>query len=219
MYTREELEALGEVIARAGIYVISDELYEKIIYDGNRHFSIGSMPALRDLAITVNGVSKAYAMTGWRIGFMRGPQDVMDAAARIQGQSTSNPTSISQKAALSALTETTDEVEQMVAAFERRRDLIVSLLSEIPGLTFPRPDGAFYIFMHVSDYFSPLAPDSCALAEYLLTEHHVATVAGEGFGDPQAIRLSYACSEADIVEGVARLRRGLEGLRKGDSGP
>jgi aspartate/methionine/tyrosine aminotransferase len=215
MYSQSELEALGEIIAEAGLYVISDELYEKIIYDGNRHFSIGSMPELRDLAITVNGVSKAYSMTGWRIGFMRGPQDIIAAAARVQGQSTSNPTSISQKAALAALTQTRGEVAEMVAAFERRRDLIVELLGAIPGISFPRPDGAFYIFMDVSSYFCEHTPDSSALARYLLEEHHVATVAGEPFGDSSALRLSYAASEDDIREGVARLKRGLEKLRAG----
>jgi len=214
MYTPEELGALAEVIAAAGIYVISDELYEKIIYGQIPHFSIGSLPELRDLAITVNGVSKAFSMTGWRIGYMRGPEDVIAAAARIQSQMTSNPTSISQYAALSALTEITDEVDAMVAAFGRRRELIAGLISEIPDLSFPYPDGSFYLFVDVHAYFCDRAPDDVALAQYLLREHHVATVPGSAFGDADAIRLSYACSEKDIVEGTARIRKGLAMLRE-----
>jgi aspartate aminotransferase len=212
MYSRQELEALGSIAAEAGIYVLSDELYEKIIYDDNSHFSIGSMPQLRNLAITVNGVSKAYSMTGWRIGFMRGPSDLIGAASCIQGQSTSNPTSISQKAALAALTRTTGEVEMMAREFEKRRDRIVDLLSAISGISFPRPDGAFYIFMDISSYFTPRHPDSSSLATYLLEEHHIAVVPGEAFGDDRAIRLSYASSIENIEEGVARIRRGLESV-------
>jgi aspartate aminotransferase len=213
MYTREELEAFGDIIAEAGIMVIADELYEKIIYDTNVHFSIGSMPALRDLAITVNGVSKAYSMTGWRIGFMRGPAELIAAAARIQGQSTSNPSSISQKAAVAALTEITTEVDLMVEAFEQRRNHVTELLCKIPEISFPRPDGAFYIFMDIGRYFSPAMPNSTALSEYLLQEHHVAVVPGEAFGDDRAIRLSYACSLENIEEGVARIGRGLAALK------
>jgi aspartate aminotransferase len=210
MYSRAELEAIAGVVAEAGIYIISDELYEKIVYDGNIHFSIGSIADLSELAITVNGVSKAFSMTGWRIGYMRGPSDVIAAAARMQSQVTSNPASISQKAALAALTEITDEVDTMVAAFSRRRDLISSLVAEIPDVSFPHPDGAFYLFVDVAAYLGPRAPDTTALASYLLREHHVATVPGSAFGDDRAIRLSYACSEADIIEGTARMRRGLE---------
>ncbi len=213
MYSPDELREMAEAIAEAGIYVISDELYEKIVYDGNRHFSIGSVPSLRDLAITVNGVSKAFSMTGWRIGYMRGPSDVIAAASRMQSQVTSNPASISQRAALAALTQVTDEVETMVAAFARRRELISGLVSEIPDVSFPRPDGAFYLFIDVRAYFCDQAPDDVQLARYLLREHHIATVPGSAFGDPAGIRLSYACSEQDIVEGVARIRRGLDRLR------
>jgi aspartate aminotransferase len=214
IYSPEELRALGEVIASSGAYLISDELYEKIIYDGNRHVSLGSLPSLRETAITVNGVSKAYAMTGWRIGYMTGPRDVISAAAKIQSQVTSNPSSISQKAALRAITGGPEDVEMMARAFEHRRDLICDLLSEIPDIRFPRPDGAFYIFMDVSAYYSPEIPDSLALSDYLLREHHVATVAGCAFGDDRALRLSYACSEEDIREGIARIARGLAAVKK-----
>jgi len=213
MYTESELRALGQVIADVGLYVLSDELYEKIVYDGNVHFSIGSMEELRHLAITVNGVSKAYSMTGWRIGYMCGPHDVIAAAARIQSQTTSNPTSISQRAALAALTEADGDVARMSARFGQRRDLICNLLREIDGIDFPRPDGAFYILMNVESLFEPKTPDSTALASWLLTNHRVATVPGSAFGDDSTIRLSYACSEEDIVEGMARLRHGLEELR------
>jgi aspartate aminotransferase len=213
MYTREELGEIARVVADAGIYVISDELYEKIVYDGNEHVSIGSFPIVGDLAITVNGMSKAFAMTGWRIGYMRGPGDVIAAAARVQSQATSHPSTISMRAAYTAITSVREEMEMMVAAFARRRDLIVDLVSAIPGITFPRPDGAFYLFLDVEPHLCERAPTDVALVDYLLKEHHVATIPGSAFGDEKAIRLSYACSEADIVEGVSRLRRGLDELR------
>ncbi len=212
MYTPDELRDIGRAIADAGIYVVSDELYEKIVYDGNEHLSIGSMPELRDLAVTVNGVSKAFSMTGWRVGYMCGPEDVVAAAARIQSQMTSNISSISQRAALAALTGGTADVERMVAAFERRRNLIVDLLGSVPEIEFPHPDGAFYIFMKIDRYFSEKASNSGAVSAHLLRNHHVATVPGSAFGDDTSLRLSYSCSEEDIVEGVARLSRGLREL-------
>jgi aspartate aminotransferase len=214
MYTRSEIEAIAAVAAESGIYVISDELYEKIVYDDNEHVSIGSVPELADLAITVNGVSKAFAMTGWRIGYMRGPFDVIAAAGRIQSQMTSHPSSISQIAALAALTQVTSEVGDMVAAFARRRDMIVELLGAIPDISFPIPDGAFYIFMDVSAYFGERVATDTELARYLLQEHHVATVPGAAFGVTSAIRLSYACSDRDIIEGIGRIRQGLMQIRE-----
>lgn len=213
MYTRQELEEIAAVAADAGIYIISDELYEKIIYDGNTHFSIGSVPSVRDLAITVNGVSKAFSMTGWRIGYVTGPQDVISAAAKMQSQTTSNPTSISQRAALSALTEITNEVEEMVVAFERRRDLIAGLVGAIPDVHFPHPDGAYYLLVDVSSYVGGRVADDMEVASYLLREHHVAVVPGSAFGAENTIRLSYSCSERDIVEGTERLAQGLKLLR------
>lgn len=215
MYSRSEMEALAEAIAEAGIYVLSDELYEKIVYDGNEHVSIGSLPGMKDLVITVNGVSKAFAMTGWRIGYMRGPEDVIAAAARIQSQMTSHPSSISQIAALTALTKMDGEGDAMVAAFARRRELIVRLISEIPDISFPIPDGAFYLFLDVSAYFGEKITNDIELARYLLQEHHVATVPGAAFGYPNAIRLSYACSEEDLIEGAGRIREALLRLREG----
>lgn len=212
MYTRAELEALGSWAASAGLYVISDELYEKIVYDGRAHFSIGSMPELADLAITINGVSKAYAMTGWRIGYMRAPQDVLRAASRIQSQVTSNTTSISQVAALAAIQSADADASQMRDAFETRRDLMVSLLREIEGIDFPVPDGAFYVFVDVSEYFNERYPDSEAVARMMLADHHVAVIPGSAFGDDRCIRLSYACSEANIRDGVARVAAALRGV-------
>jgi aspartate aminotransferase len=213
MYTREELEAIGRWAAESGLYVISDELYEKIVYDGNEHFSIGSMPELRELAITVNGVSKAYSMTGWRIGYMRAPIDVLKAASRVQSQVTSSPSSISQMAALAALESAAEDVVEMAAAFERRRDMICDLLGALPDVRFPRPDGAFYVLVDVSSYLGESHPDTESLARMMLAEHHVAVVPGSAFGDARSIRLSYACSEENIREGVLRFRRALEQVR------
>lgn len=212
MYEREELEAIGRWAAGKGVVILSDELYEKIIYDGKTHFSIGSMPELRDLVVTVNGVSKAYAMTGWRIGFMTGPTEIVDAVSRIQSQATSNPCSISQAAAFAALTRTTGEVEQMRRAFEQRRDLAIRTASDIPDITFPVPDGAFYLLMDISRHLGANLPDDSTLSHLLLTRHHVAVVPGSAFGAPGTIRLSYACSDHDIVEGLRRVRQGIEDL-------
>jgi aspartate aminotransferase len=209
MYTREELEQIGRWAAESGLYVISDELYEKIVYDGREHYSIGALPELRDLAITVNGVSKAYSMTGWRIGYMRAPLDVLRAASRVQSQVTSSPPSISQMAALAALTSAADDVAEMARAFERRRDVTCDLLASIPKITFPRPDGAFYVFVDVGEYLGEEYPDTESLARMMLADYHVATVPGSAFGDERSIRLSYACSEENIREGVSRFASAL----------
>ena len=214
MYTPDELREMALVAADAGIFVISDELYERIIYGTVEHFSVGSLPELKDLAITVNGVSKAWAMTGWRIGFMTGPEDIMRAASAIQSQTTSNPCSISQKAALEAVVNGKDEAERLRNAFAGRRELMGSLLAEIPGITYPVPDGAFYYYINAESYRSERTPDSIALAEYLLIEHHVALVPGAAFGDDRGFRLSYACSDEDIKKGVERLARGFEELTR-----
>ena len=214
MYSREELEALGHWAADAGLYVISDELYEKITYDDNVHFSIGSMPELRDLAITINGVSKAYAMTGWRIGYMRAPLDVLGAASRVQSQVTSCPSSISQMAALAALTSAANDASEMSAAFARRRDLIIDELQVIPAIRYPVPDGAFYVFIDISEYFSERFPDAAAIAREMLVNYHVAVVPGDAFGDARCIRLSYACSEENIRRAVARIAAALKAMRE-----
>lgn len=209
MYTREELLEFGKIAREAGAYIISDELYEKIIYSDIEHFSLGSVPELRDQVITVNGVSKAYAMTGWRIGFMTGPEDVIAAAAAAQSQTTSNPCSISQKAATVALKEGTPDIQRMREAFRARRTITGSMLREIPGLSFPEPDGAFYYFVDVSAYLGDRFANSGELAEYLLVDHLVALVPGSAFGDDRGIRLSYACSDEDLKKGLGRLAEGF----------
>jgi len=191
MYTPSEIREIGLWAASRGLFVISDELYEKIVYDSNVHVSIGSMEELENLAITINGVSKAFAMTGWRIGYMTGPKDVMTAAARIQSQATSNPCSISQMAALAALTKVTTEVDQMVSAFARRRGLMVSRASQIHGVTAPTPDGAFYLLMDTSRYLNTDVCDDLILARHLLHNHGVAVVPGSAFGADGAIRLGF----------------------------
>ena len=213
MYTPDELKEFGTIIEEAGIYVISDELYEKIIYGTVEHFSIGSLPELADLAITINGVSKAWAMTGWRIGFMTGPADVLKAAGAIQSQTTSNPCSISQKAALEAILHGSEDAERLRQKFEKRRELMGSLLKEIPDISYPIPDGAFYYFIDAEEYRTDRTPDSIALAEYFLVNYHVAIVPGEAFGDDRGFRLSYACSDEDIQNGVERIAEGLRALR------
>jgi len=210
VYTRDELEALAAVIAPTGLTVISDEIYEKILYDGLSHHSIGSIPMMKDRVVTVNGVSKAYAMTGWRIGYMGGPADVIAAAAKVQSQATSNANSIAQKAALAALTGPAGEVDRMVAEFRARRDLFSSALRTIPGVELDPPGGAFYLFPDVSAY-SGAAHDGAVLAgdmeisAYLLDEAKVAVVPGTAFGAPGHLRLSYACSTADLTEAAGRL--------------
>lgn len=213
MYTEDRLAEFAEIAASVDAFIISDELYEHIIYADIDHFSIGSIPEMRNRTITINGVSKAYAMTGWRIGYMTGPEDVVAAASAAQSQTTSNPCSISQKAALTALTSGTEDIERMRKAFEGRRGLMGSALREIPGLSFPEPDGAFYYFIDVSSYFNDEMQNSARLAEYLLNEHLVATVPGSAFGDDRGVRLSYACSDEDIRKGCARLAEGLSRLR------
>jgi len=212
MYEQEELEAIGRWASARGCVVISDELYEKIVYGTNRHFSMGSMPEMEDLAVTINGVSKAYSMTGWRIGYMTGPKDMIAAAGRIQSQTTSNACSISQMAALSALTETSSDVAAMVRAFDARRNLAIGCAAGVPDINFPRPDGAFYLLIDVSRHLGSRAPDDVALARHLLVHHGVAVVPGSAFGAPGTLRLSYACADSVIVEGIARICRGVEEL-------
>ncbi|HLB01471.1 MAG TPA: pyridoxal phosphate-dependent aminotransferase [Bacteroidota bacterium] len=217
VYSAEELEALAPVIASAGLYVIADEIYEKILYDGLQHYSIGAVDGLRDRVITVNGVSKAYAMTGWRIGYMGGPEDVVSAAAKVQSQATSNANSIAQRAALAALTGPADDVNRMVAEFRTRRDLFSSALRAIPGIELDPPGGAFYLFPDVSAYTGTRRGDGVItgdtqLSSYLLEEAKVAVMPGSAFGSPGHLRLSYACSAGDIGEAARRLTGAFAGL-------
>ena len=214
VYTAAELDGLAEVIRKHdGIMVLSDEIYEHINYTGS-HASIASAPGMEERVIVVNGVSKSYAMTGWRIGYMAAPQWLASACSMLQGQYTSGPSSISQKAAETALMGSQACVEQMRLAFLRRRNVLVSLISKIPGLRISVPQGAFYLLPDCSAYLGKSfkgkkIESGNDLAMFLLSEGHVATVGGEPFGAPGCVRLSYATSEDVISEGVRRIGAAL----------
>ena len=217
VYSKSELKSLADVLAKyPNVYVISDEIYEHINYIG-KHESIGQFEELNDRMIIVNGVSKCYAMTGWRIGWMAAPKAIASACSKLQGQYTSGPCSISQKASLAAYVGSQEDVEKMRQAFERRKELTFKLLSEIDGLETNNPEGAFYLFPKCSSYFGKshkgkTIADSADLAIYLLQEGHVACVAGNAFGAPDHIRLSYATSDENLVEAVKRIKEALEKL-------
>jgi len=218
VYSREELEGIADVVKHSGIFIIADEIYEKVIYDEERHFSIGSLERIRDQVITVNGVSKAYAMTGWRIGFMGGHPEVIGLAEKIQGQVTSNANSIAQRAALAALTNDLDpQIRIMVTEFDRRRRYLIQEFQGL-GIDFVFPKGAFYLFFNVKRFFG--APvegkklrSSDDLCEFLLMTHKVALVPGTGFGDKNWVRMSYACSMEELQKGVERIKAGLSALK------
>lgn len=211
VYSREELAALAAVIVERNLSAVSDEVYEKMVYDGREHVSLAALgPEIMARTVTVNGVSKAYAMTGWRIGYAAAPPAVARAMADLQSHTTSNPTSIAQAAAVAALEGDQEPVARMVAAFAARRDLMLELVRAVPGLECQTPGGAFYLFVSVSSYFGRTLAGrkiTCAadLAVILLEEARVAVVPGEAFGDPGYIRLSYATSTAMIEEGMQRL--------------
>lgn len=210
VYTYDELKAIAEVISRhPNITVISDEIYEHINFS-DKHVSIGTFDAIKDRTVTVNGFSKGFAMTGWRLGYIGAPKEIADACTKIQGQNTSGATSFGQKAAAHALDADMSPTTEMRKAFLKRRDLVISLLQEIPGMIVNKPEGAFYIFPNVSAFFGKSYGDhhienSDDLAMYILAEAHVATVAGSAFGAPNCIRISYAASEDDIREAVRRI--------------
>ena len=218
VYSRSELRELAGVLARhKHVYVISDEIYEHINYVG-RHESIAQFEEFRDRVIIVNGVSKCYAMTGWRSGWMAAPEWIAKACNKLQGQYTSGPGSISQKAAQAAYEGAQDEVEVMRQAFERRKKLTLGLLREIDGLEVNDPQGAFYLFPKCSSFYGKgyngrVIEDSADLAIYLLEEAHVACVAGGAFGAPDNIRLSYATSDENLVEAVKRIKGALDKLK------
>ena len=218
VYSKEELEALAEVIKRhEGLYVLADEIYEHINYVGH-HESIAQFPGMKERSIIVNGVSKAYAMTGWRIGFIAAPEWIVKGCNKLQGQYTSGPCSVSQKAAEAAYITSQECVETMRKAFERRRDLIVSLAKEIPGLEVNCPQGAFYLFPKCSSFYGKSyegrkIETSTDLAMFLLEEGHVATVGGDAFGDPECFRMSYATSDDNIREAMRRIKETLAKLK------
>lgn len=217
-YPKEALEKIAEVAVKHKVMVISDEIYEKITYDGFRHVSIASLGSeIKDLTITINGLSKSHAMTGWRLGYAAGPKEVIGAMTKIQSQSTSNPCSITQKAAVEALNGPQDFLPVMVAEFDKRRKYIVKRLNAIPGFSCPTPVGAFYAFPHVSPIYGKsfkgkAIKGSADLAAYLLEEAKVAVVSGDAFGADEYIRLSYATSMAAIEKGLDRIEKAVSEL-------
>ena len=217
VYSKAELEALSEVIKKhENLFVLADEIYEHINYIGH-HESIAQFPGMKERSIIVNGVSKAYAMTGWRIGYIAAPEWIVKGCNKLQGQYTSGPCSVSQKAAEFAYISSQECVEQMRQAFERRRDLIVKLAKDIPGLEVNVPEGAFYLFPKCSSFFGKKSGDtvinnSSDFAMYLLETAHVATVGGDAFGDPECFRMSYATSDENIIEAMRRIKEALAKL-------
>ncbi len=218
VYSKQELAGLAAVLAKhPQVMVVADEIYEHINYVG-KHESIAQFAEVKNQVVIINGVSKAYAMTGWRIGFAAGPDWVIKACNKLQGQYTSGPCSVSQKAAEAAYRGTQAPVEQMRQAFERRRDLIVKLAQEIPGFEVNVPQGAFYLFPKCDQYYGKSAGDrkindSNDLAMYLLEVGHVACVGGGAFGAPECIRMSYATSDENIVEAMRRIKEALAALK------
>ncbi len=218
VYTKDELEGLAEVILKhEDLFVLADEIYEHINYIG-KHESIAQFPGMKERSIIVNGVSKAYAMTGWRIGYIAAPEWIVKGCNKLQGQYTSGPCSVSQRAALEAYIASQDCVEEMRLAFERRRDLIVELAKDIPGLEVNTPQGAFYLFPKCSSFYGKsdgehTIKDSNDLAMYLLEVGHVATVGGDAFGDPDCFRMSYATSDENIREAMRRIKEVLGRLK------
>jgi aspartate aminotransferase len=217
-YSPEELKAIAAVLMDKDILVISDDIYEKIFYAKFPFADIASVESkMKDKTIVVNGVSKTYAMTGWRIGYAAGPEEIVAAVNKIQSQNTSNPTSISQKAAVEALSGDQSVVEKMVSEFQKRRNFIVDALHEIPGVKCFSPEGAFYVFPNVSNiygrsYKGKKITNSAELIDYLLDEANVAAVPGAAFGSDDHIRLSYATSLANIEEGIKRIKNAVAKL-------
>jgi len=217
-YTGEELKEIAGFCLENDIYIISDEIYDKLVYDGFTHVSTASLGKdVADMTIYLNGVSKTYAMTGWRIGYTAGPADLIKAMGKIQSQSTSNPATMSQWAAIEALTGPQDDVEMMRREFEARRSIIVDGLNEIPGVSCLTPQGAFYVFPDVSRVYGASTGDgviegSVDFASYLLSQVKVALVPGSAFGDDRCVRLSYASSVKEIEEGVRRIGEAVAAL-------
>jgi aspartate aminotransferase len=218
LYTKDELKAFADIFAKyPNIIIISDEIYEYITYCG-KHESIAQFENIQDRVVVVNGVSKAYAMTGYRIGYIAAALWIVKACNKLQGQYTSGPNSVAQIASAVAINSDGEEVRKMVAEFSKRKDLMVELMSDIPGLKISKPDGAFYVFPDVTSYFGKKNGENVIngaddMAMYLLNVAHVGTVSGTGFGDPNCIRISYAASEADLIEAVKRIKAALADLK------
>ncbi|CAN2221908.1 COG0436 Aspartate/tyrosine/aromatic aminotransferase [Candidatus Nanopelagicaceae bacterium] len=213
VYTEEQVKAIGEWALKNNIWIIADEIYEHLLYDGAKAPSMPVVvPGLADQTIILNGVAKTYAMTGWRVGWMIGPKDVIKAATNLQSHLTSNVANVSQRAAIAALTGNLEAVHEMGVAFDRRRKLIVGLLNDIPGIECPTPQGAFYVYPSVKGVLGKsirgkVANTSAELATIILDEVEVAAVPGEAFGPSGYLRFSYATSDEDIVEGIGRIKK------------
>jgi aspartate/methionine/tyrosine aminotransferase len=219
VYSRRELEEVAEVVSRyPDLVVISDEIYEYILFDAE-HVCFASLPDMRDRTVTINGFSKAFAMTGWRLGYLAAPDWIAGAASKVQGQTTSAPSTISQYAGLAALDMKRDAIQHMVKAFRSRRDFFLDALAALDGVVCPKPEGAFYLFPDVSRYFGTHTPsgdpidDSEALCMYLLREWNIAMVPGDAFGSPAGMRISYANSMDELKEAASRLSKGLASLQ------
>jgi aspartate aminotransferase len=217
VFSEEELRAIADAVAEhPDVYIIADEIYEHINFTG-KHFSIGSIPAVQSRVITVNGFSKGFAMTGWRVGYISAPKDVAKACEKIQGQFTSGICSIAQRAAYTAISSDLTASKQMADTYLRRKKLVLDLLAEIPGLKMNDPQGAFYAFPDVSAYFGKkyaggTIADADDLAMYFLNEGHVSTVTGAAFGAPECIRLSFAAADEDLKEALKRIKELLANL-------
>ena len=213
VYSKEQIKAIGEWALANQIWIVSDEIYQNVIYDGKRAYSVTEVvPEMKDLTIMVNGVAKSYAMTGWRLGWMAGPQDAMKAAANLQSHLSSNVNNIAQRAAIAALTGPQDEIKAMVDAFDRRRHLAVSELGKINGWLAPMPEGAFYVYSDVrgllgKTWGGKTINTSLELCDYILDTAEVALVPGEAFGPSGYVRMSYALGDAQITEGIQRLQK------------
>lgn len=215
VYSESEVRALMKVLEGREIFVISDEMYDQIVYGSVKPFSPARIPEIRDRVIVSNGVSKTYSMTGWRIGFLAGPKWLIDACGKIQSQTTSNANSIAQMAAVAALNGDQQIIEERREEFEKRRDYMYKALNEIPGITAALPEGAFYIFPSIAGLLGKTfsgkeMKSSVDIAEYLLVDHSVATVPGEAFGAPENLRLSYAASISELEKAVGRIRKAFE---------
>jgi aspartate/methionine/tyrosine aminotransferase len=213
VYSPEQVREIGRWAYEHGLWVVTDEIYEHLVYGDTRHRSIvAEVPELADTAVVLNGVAKTYAMTGWRVGWMIGPADVVKAATNLQSHLTSNVANVCQRAALAAVSGDLSAVEAMRAAFDRRRRTIVSMLNEVEGFECPEPRGAFYAYPSVKgalgrDIGGRTASTSAELAEIILDEAEVAVVPGEAFGSPGYVRLSYALGDDDLDEGITRLQK------------
>ncbi|GGB82105.1 aminotransferase [Flavobacterium suaedae] len=213
VYSKAELEALAEVLLKHDIYVVSDEIYEHINFSGSS-YSIAAVPGMLERTITVNGVAKAFAMTGWRIGYIGAPEFIAKACTKLQGQVTSGANSIAQRATIAAVEADPSVLSHMVEAFHQRRDLVINMMNDIPGFKINIPEGAFYLFPDVSSYFGKTIKgveikDANDLSMFLLEYANVATVTGEAFGNPDCLRISYATSEEQLTEALKRIKEAL----------